>query len=187
MRVVVIGPDGKLITNAILIEGRTWNRTADLLEFFKTESDWMPGEHFHEIKVAEIPGSQEPDILGDEINEIRVADNFTLREFQCKGGSCCNGAVAVDPELIRRLQAMRNEAGPIRINSGYRCPEHNRTVGGATSSQHLLGKAADIVIPNLSIEESRQLAEKYFPDGGIGYADSFTHVDTRGEKARWSY
>jgi zinc D-Ala-D-Ala carboxypeptidase len=33
---------------------------------------------------------------------------------------------------------------PIRILSGYRCPEHNRAVGGVASSQHLQGKSADI-------------------------------------------
>lgn len=33
---------------------------------------------------------------------------------------------------------------PITVNSGYRCPALNRAVGGAASSQHLLGKAADI-------------------------------------------
>ena len=190
----------KKITDAILIEGRTWNRTADLLEFLKAESDWLPGEHFHEIKITDIPvdhlkaesdllpGGQEPDVLGDGVNNVRLSENFNLREFQCKGGSCCNGAVAVDPELIRRLQAMRDEAGkPIKIVSGYRCPDHNKTVGGESNSQHLTGRAADIVISGMSIEESRNLAEKYFANGGIGYADSFTHVDTRGTKARWSY
>ena len=34
---------------------------------------------------------------------------------------------------------------PIRINSGFRCVRHNEEVGGAKSSRHLLGCAADIV------------------------------------------
>ena len=33
---------------------------------------------------------------------------------------------------------------PITVNSGYRCPQLNRLVGGAASSQHLKGEAADI-------------------------------------------
>lgn len=33
---------------------------------------------------------------------------------------------------------------PIKVNSGYRCPELNRKVGGVSNSRHLLGKAADI-------------------------------------------
>lgn len=34
--------------------------------------------------------------------------------------------------------------GPIRVNSGYRCPDLNKAVGGAAKSQHLSGQAADI-------------------------------------------
>lgn len=33
---------------------------------------------------------------------------------------------------------------PININSGYRCPELNKKVGGVWNSQHLTGEAADI-------------------------------------------
>jgi len=32
---------------------------------------------------------------------------------------------------------------PLEISSGYRCPELNRLVGGANTSQHTLGQAAD--------------------------------------------
>lgn len=37
---------------------------------------------------------------------------------------------------------------PIYINSGYRCPELNKTVGGVPNSFHLTGCAADIDIGN---------------------------------------
>ena len=36
---------------------------------------------------------------------------------------------------------------PIQVSSGYRCEPLNSAVGGATTSQHLRGEAADIVIP----------------------------------------
>ena len=34
--------------------------------------------------------------------------------------------------------------GPLKINSGYRTPEHNAKVGGVPNSQHIHGKALDI-------------------------------------------
>lgn len=33
---------------------------------------------------------------------------------------------------------------PLHVNSGYRCPELNKAVGGKSNSQHLRGEAADI-------------------------------------------
>ena len=36
--------------------------------------------------------------------------------------------------------------GPIMVNSGYRCPELNKLVGGTPYSQHQRGEAADITV-----------------------------------------
>lgn len=44
---------------------------------------------------------------------------------------------------------------PIYVNSGYRCPQLNRMVGGKPTSQHLKGEAADITTG--SKEENRKL------------------------------
>lgn len=35
---------------------------------------------------------------------------------------------------------------PITVNSGYRCEALNKAIGGAKSSQHMLGEAADITV-----------------------------------------
>ena len=43
------------------------------------------------------------------------------------------------------LDPLRDWYGkPVYVNSGYRCPQLNRAVGGAADSQHLKGEAADI-------------------------------------------
>jgi hypothetical protein len=42
------------------------------------------------------------------------------------------------------LQPLRDRVGPIKVNSGYRAPRTNEAVGGAATSQHLRGEAADI-------------------------------------------
>ena len=43
------------------------------------------------------------------------------------------------------LDPLREAYGkPIIVTSGYRCPALNRAVGGASTSQHMTGQAADI-------------------------------------------
>ncbi len=45
------------------------------------------------------------------------------------------------------LDPLREEWGkPIRVTSGYRCEELNRKVGGAKTSHHCRGMAADITV-----------------------------------------
>ncbi len=69
--------------------------------------------------------------------------NFQPSEFACR---CCGrGAEIVKPKLIAALQWVRNDWGrPMAVTSGYRCPKHNAEVGGAKSSAHVFGEAADI-------------------------------------------
>jgi len=48
-------------------------------------------------------------------------------------------------ELANLLEKIRERWGkPIFINSGYRCKELNKMVGGSATSQHTKGQAADI-------------------------------------------
>lgn len=49
--------------------------------------------------------------------------------------------------IVNILDPLREEYGkPIMVNSGYRCPELNKAVGGAKNSHHLTGYAADITV-----------------------------------------
>ena len=43
------------------------------------------------------------------------------------------------------LEPARALVGPLHVNSGYRCPGLNAAIGGATTSQHMDGLAADVV------------------------------------------
>ena len=44
------------------------------------------------------------------------------------------------------LDPVRERYGkPIKVNSGFRCLVHNKTVGGVPNSQHVKGEAADII------------------------------------------
>lgn len=61
-------------------------------------------------------------------------------------------AVAALHALVEHVLDPLRDAwgGPIRVNSGYRCPELNKAVGGTPSSQHQRGEAADITVGSRS-------------------------------------
>lgn len=57
-------------------------------------------------------------------------------------------AVRALHELVDHVLDPLREAwgGPIKVNSGYRCPVLNKAVGGTPGSQHQRGEAADITV-----------------------------------------
>ena len=113
-----------------------------------------------------------------------LSPHFRVREFACRDGS---DLVKIDTDLVELLERIRAAAGgAVTISSGYRTAAYNARVGGARYSQHLQGTAADIVVSGASPLLVGQMAEYYLGSrGGIGVYQTFTHVDTRGGKARW--
>ena len=107
----------------------------------------------------------------------KLSKNFDSSEFACK---CGCGYDTPDPELIRMLQTARNLYGKsMIISSGCRCIKHNRTVGGATNSAHITGKAADILTPT-GIDRYliiKALIQAGFERLGINFNKKFIHVD----------
>ena len=111
---------------------------------------------------------------------------FFRNEFACK---CGCGFNTVDYELANVLDDVRRFFDkPTLINSGCRCSEHNKAVGGSKNSQHLYGKAADIVVKGVSEEDVYQyLNEKYNSRYGIGLYNGRVHIDVKsGYRRRWN-
>ena len=123
---------------------------------------------------------------------MKLTKNFSLSEFECKGGCKMPNDVFENIKLLAiHLQAFRDVFNePITINSSYRCVEHNSSVGGSKTSQHLLGKAADITIKGYTPDEVADKIELLHSENrnrtnGLGRYNTFTHVDIRNNYARW--
>ena len=109
-----------------------------------------------------------------------------------------NESTQMDPALMLLLSQIRDKLGvapqaKIDLISGYRSPQTNaglRAKGGAhtgvaTKSQHMLGKATDIRMPGVALDQLH-MAALSMQGGGVGYypKDGFVHVDT-GRVRRW--
>ena len=81
---------------------------------------------------------------------------FTINEL-CKSTTAINLNIDNSPssEIVENLKLLvanvldplrENYKKPIRVNSGYRCPELNKAVKGSKTSQHMVGLAADITV-----------------------------------------
>ncbi len=83
-----------------------------------------------------------------------ISKSFSYSEFEktdVPGMQVKNTITSVDvrdsiKELVDTvIQPLRDAWGePLAINSGYRCPEVNKAVGGVPTSQHVFGEAADV-------------------------------------------
>ncbi len=116
---------------------------------------------------------------------MRLSAHFRRREFRCR---CGCGFDTVDAALLAILEDLRDHfAAQIIVYSGARCPRHNKAVGGSAHSQHMVGKAADIIVIGTQPAEVAEYLERKYPDTcGIGRYHGWTHVDARDIKARWS-
>jgi len=112
-----------------------------------------------------------------------LSTHFWKSEFRCPCKKCRRKKVRVSNLLIFKLEMLRIALGnlPIIINSGNRCPEENKRVGGYPSSAHIPnpdGEAADIKIKGVKPIDIGLAAEKI---GGlrIGIARTYCHLDIR--------
>jgi uncharacterized protein YcbK (DUF882 family) len=100
----------------------------------------------------------------------------------------------IDPqlfELLHRVQQLVARSGPFEVISGYRCPVTNvrlhqtRGGGAVRHSLHMEGRAIDVRLPGVALEDLRDAAVS-LRAGGVGYYrhEQFVHLDT-GRVRRW--
>lgn len=118
------GQDGPLTRQAVTWFQEAWTRTT-----LAVDGVWGPA--------TEAAARQ---CLADH---GRVTDHFSLVEFWCPHCRWPRAHRQLTTAL-EKYRTARFTASGLAIVSGYRCPAHNVAIHGATNSQHLTGRAADV-------------------------------------------
>ena len=94
---------------------------------------------------------------------MKLTANFTLNELTQSETALRKGLdnaptqdiiSALQVLAVNVLQPVRDHYGRgVKVNSGYRSPEVNASVGGSKTSDHCKGQAADIEIPGVANAE----------------------------------
>ena len=119
-----------------------------------------------------------------------LTPSFSPSEMACKCGKC-DGLAPMDHDFMVKLQAMRDQLGPLHITSGFRCSEHPDERLKAKPGAHAQGLGADVSL--IGAASRHTFLKTAFEVGmqGIGIAKGFVHVDG-GHKhmprpALWTY
>ena len=119
-------------------------------------------------------------------DQTQLSPHFNAREFRCQCGQPHETLIA--SELIDKLEALYTalNCSKIIVTSGYRCPEHDKAVGGTSSGQHTKGTAADVCCYGQDGQpiSSKTICCKAQDLGFTGIANitssyQYTHLDVR--------
>ena len=126
---------------------------------------------------------------------MKLTENFTLNELVYSATAEKNKidnrpsvqVVANLKALCENvLQPLRNALGcPIVISSGFRCAVLNKKVGGQPNSQHLMGQAADLVVPQKNLKDVFNYIKSHLNYDQLLYeyskTDKWIHVSFRND------
>ncbi len=120
--------------------------------------------------VTENPIKKEVNQESTKIEDFQLSSNFSfyqltvteVRQYQEKNRQ---EALKYQDSLKNLcenlLEPLQEKFGKLHVNSGYRCLEVNKAVGGSPTSQHSFGQAADINLVNESNNDGRTKMIKY--------------------------
>jgi uncharacterized protein YcbK (DUF882 family) len=102
-----------------------------------------------------------------------------------------NHTVEMDIELLNLLYGIQEWARLLGINqpifevtSGLRTPRHNALLEGAAhDSEHLYGRATDVTMRGVGLNDLASMA-RFYEAGGVGEYSSFVHIDV-GRVRHW--
>ena len=121
-----------------------------------------------------------------KMENLQLTQHFQSDEFWCSCGCGKEGPNGnhISQSLVLKLEIVRTAINkPMKINSGIRCLEYNRSIKSSDTSSHIKCVAADISCTQMS---DRHLLMSHLPKlfERIGIHKDFIHVDIDTDKRR---
>jgi len=114
--------------------------------------------------------------------------NLSWAELACKDGTPYpeQWRTTRARDLAAAFEAVRDAVGlPLVVLSGYRTSAHNRAIGGARASQHVEGRALDLLPPRgWTVTQLAAVVAGVPAVRGIGVYPTFVHLDVRPSERR---
>lgn len=120
-----------------------------------------------------------------------LTPHFTLEEMKCKCGCKSRVNRGNARKVCALAEELRAEIGntPLIVVSAHRCVTHNKRVGGAPKSWHLVSGALDLTSDTVDAHDLCQAAirlrDRGVPIGGIGSYSRWVHIDI-GSRRDWT-
>jgi GH24 family phage-related lysozyme (muramidase) len=152
---------------------------------------WKGGDQSPPTETAKLrPGSSFASRLTPHVTLGEFALNLEERRFNEQYQLDTAATLAAFLERVR----VRFGSKPVIITSGYRPPAINRSVGGASGSEHLYPApgvgAVDFYVQGADIYAVQEYCDQNWPHSlGYGANKGFVHLGIRegGPKIRWDY
>jgi uncharacterized protein YcbK (DUF882 family) len=105
------------------------------------------------------------------------SEHFKSVELRCR--HC--GREGVLRELFDVMEALRAKAGPLKVNSAYRCPQHPVEARKPKPGFHARGIAADLVPLAMPLRTFYEVvrAEPRIKGIGVDHVAGYIHIDVR--------
>lgn len=126
---------------------------------------------------------------------MNLSNNFTLHELTYSVTANANNIINNPSKpAIANLRALcENVLQPLRdylncpviVTSGFRCAVLNKRIGGRPNSQHLVGQAVDIVVPQRNLKDVYNYIKHNLPYDQLLYeynkTDKWLHISYRND------
>ena len=114
---------------------------------------------------------------------MNLSPHFTLAELTRTSSGQPNVPSAAETKALvalcsSLLEPIRAKFGPVSIHSGFRSKAVNEAIGGAKSSQHMRGEAADFHCPGATLEH---VMRWIVTESGLAYGQVILEGHTAGE------